>query len=43
MSGGLADGLQAAWSLVAGLDARLAEVVWLSLAVSASGLLWPAP
>ena len=36
MGGGLADSLQAAWSLVAGLDARLAEVVWLSLTVSAS-------
>jgi len=36
MGGGLADSLQAAWSLVAGFDARLAEVVWLSLAVSAS-------
>ncbi|HEY5718887.1 MAG TPA: ABC transporter permease [Gammaproteobacteria bacterium] len=28
--------MQAAWSLLAGFDARLAEVVWLSLAVSAS-------
>jgi tungstate transport system permease protein len=36
MGGGFADSLRAAWSLVAGFDARLAEIVGLSLGVSAS-------
>ena len=36
MGGGFADSLRAAWALVAGMDARLAEVVGLSLGVSAS-------
>jgi tungstate transport system permease protein len=36
MGGGFADSLRAAWALVAGFDARLAEIVGLSLGVSAS-------
>ncbi len=36
MGGGFADSLRAAWALVAGMDARLADVVGLSLGVSAS-------
>ena len=36
MSGGFADSLRAAWDLVAGFDARLAEIVGLSLGVSAT-------
>ena len=36
MGGGFADSLRAAWDLVAGFDARLAEIVGLSLGVSAS-------
>ena len=36
MGGGFADSLRAAWTLVAGMDARLADVVGLSLGVSAS-------
>ena len=36
MGGGFADSLRAAWGLVAGFDARLAEIVGLSLGVSAS-------
>ena len=36
MGGGFADSLRAAWVLVAGFDARLGEIVALSLGVSAS-------
>ncbi len=36
MGGGFADSLRAAWALVTGFDARLAEIVGLSLGVSAS-------
>jgi len=36
MGGGFADSLRAAWALVMGFDARLAEIVGLSLGVSAS-------
>ena len=36
MGGGFADSLRTAWALVAGFDARLAEIVGLSLGVSAA-------
>ncbi len=36
MGGGFADSLRAAWALVTGFDARLADIVGLSLGVSAS-------
>ena len=36
MGGGFADSLRAAWALVTGFDARLAEIVGLSLGVSAA-------
>ena len=36
MGGGFADSLRSAWALVTGFDARLAEIVALSLGVSAS-------
>jgi len=42
MGGGFADSLREAWALVSGFDARLAEIVALSLGVSASACVFAA-
>jgi len=42
MGGGFADSLREAWALVSGFDARLAEIVALSLGVSASACMFAA-